>query len=167
VLAIFVEYSILFDIYYGKASKVGGVLCASTWDGQRFHVLVGLGLNVANEQPTLSLLEVARQCGADSSSLGRENLLAAVLNEFEEMQACLERDGFGPFQDEYLTRWLHSGQRVTLRVGAGDERIVDIEGLSPSGFLAARDAKSDERVELHPDTTRLNFWENFLVGKKL
>jgi biotin--protein ligase len=39
------------DVYAGGL-KLGGVLCHSSYRGQRFHVIMGVGLNLANREPT-------------------------------------------------------------------------------------------------------------------
>lgn len=98
----------------GKAHKVGGILCQAAWDGERFQLVVGLGVNVSNEAPSTSLHALAlRRAGVAGEGgireqLTRENILAGTLNAFEGMHAQLERDGFSPFLEEYLRLWLHS-----------------------------------------------------------
>lgn len=39
------------DIYAGKL-KIGGILCQSAYRNHEFQVVIGLGLNVRNRQPT-------------------------------------------------------------------------------------------------------------------
>lgn len=161
---------------YAETHKIGGVLCQSSWDGTRFHVLVGFGLNVANPLPTTSLHALALQRHVEAARLSREAVLAAFFNAFEPMHAQLEAEGFAPFLADYTHLWLHSyalaspfsphpasGQRVLLQ--EGEERWVRIEGLAPSGYLLARDEANGALFELHPDTTRLNFWDGFLSRK--
>ena len=37
---------------YGAGLKLGGVLCQSAYRNARFHVVIGVGLNLTNAQPT-------------------------------------------------------------------------------------------------------------------
>jgi biotin--protein ligase len=39
------------DLYSGPL-KLGGVLCHSSYRGKQFYVIMGVGLNLANRQPT-------------------------------------------------------------------------------------------------------------------
>jgi biotin--protein ligase len=39
------------DIYTGSL-KIGGILCQSAYRNQEFQVVIGVGLNVSNRQPT-------------------------------------------------------------------------------------------------------------------
>lgn len=49
---------------YGGGLKIGGALIHTTWQGDRFSVLAGIGLNVSNRQPTTCVEElVAQQLG--------------------------------------------------------------------------------------------------------
>ena len=54
------------DIYYYdnsnekdvKSMKIGGVLCQSEYHNKEFHVITGVGFNVFNEKPTISLQQI-------------------------------------------------------------------------------------------------------------
>lgn len=37
---------------YGQKLKLGGILCQSAYRNQQFHVVIGVGLNLSNRQPT-------------------------------------------------------------------------------------------------------------------
>lgn len=56
-----------------------------------------------------------------------------------------------------------SDQELTLRED-GQERRLRIKGLAASGFLLAED-ETGAAVELQPDATRLDLWENLLLRK--
>ena len=172
------------DIYAGGL-KLGGVLCHSSYRDKLFHIVMGVGLNLANRQPTTCVGEcgwVGR--GADGGALPehalgelpgpptpptppppaacadalieaaarsaglpppppvpREALLGGVLSRLEPMLQRLAAGGFAPFEAPYYAAWLHSGQRVQLQEGEGQQATwVTVEGLSPHGYLLASDA---------------------------
>ena len=68
--------------------KVGGILCQSSAAQGRFSLVVGLGLNVDNEQPTTSvnsvLSRMAGEQGAVCDRLTRGEVLARILNHLED-----------------------------------------------------------------------------------
>ncbi|GBF94770.1 hypothetical protein Rsub_07653 [Raphidocelis subcapitata] len=131
------------DIYSGGL-KVGGALIHTTWQGDRFSVLAGIGLNVSNRQPTTCLEElVARQAAAAGAGEGagagaaaaaaavpRGAVLACVLNHLEACYDEFESAGFGGMEKAYLASWLHSGQAVEVEQGA-------VAGAAPAGAAAA------------------------------
>jgi biotin---protein ligase len=79
--------------------KVGGILCNSlNANKQAYNVIVGIGLNVSNREPTTCVNEVISAAvlqqatpGSDMtrehSPLDRETLLATIMNHFEEFQS--------------------------------------------------------------------------------
>lgn len=98
--------------------KIGGVLCQSSYDGRGdFHVTVGFGLNVTNSEPTTCIFDLYRRRLASSQEqlppisvriFIRPNhtywkvFLATFFNKFEAMHEQLVREGFTPFEAEYL-----------------------------------------------------------------
>uniref|UniRef100_A0A1D2AED9 BPL/LPL catalytic domain-containing protein n=1 Tax=Auxenochlorella protothecoides TaxID=3075 RepID=A0A1D2AED9_AUXPR len=156
------------DIYAGEY-KIGGVLCHSAYRDRAFHLVWGLGLNVGNRAPTTCLdrlfeeAAVARSLPAPPPARP-ERLLASLLGWLEPAVDGLAQHGFQPFQPGYLRAWLHSGQRVELEE-AGSRVALTIEGLTPDGYLLARD-DAGLAYELHPDGNSLDFFRG-LVRKKL
>jgi len=155
------------DLYYRDQSKIGGVLCQSSSIGNdRFQVVVGVGINTENDEPTTCLRSMAKGSVNGSASVSRESVLAEFFNSFEELHDALEREwGFDALKDRYLSHWLHSDQELKLR-HENREVVVLVKGLTPSGFLLAQE-KDNPAIyyELHPDQNSLNFWEGFIVAK--
>ena len=50
---------------YSKGMKVGGILCHSTYRSKEFQVVIGVGLNLDNSQPTTCVNDILRQQHAD------------------------------------------------------------------------------------------------------
>ncbi|GBG69575.1 hypothetical protein CBR_g4408 [Chara braunii] len=168
---------------YASGLKIGGVLCNSSYRDRRFNLVIGVGLNVSNRSPTICLNELlnAVDPAAHKIVIGKERLLAAILTKFEQMYSCFKVHGFGPLKDDYHSRWLHTGQRLTLQEhhpnggerngGSLTERGVKevpvvVKGLSENGFLLAVDESGDQ-VELHPDGNSLDLFKGLVRRKVL
>jgi biotin--protein ligase len=127
------------DVYAGSL-KLGGILCHSSYRDGQFRVIVGVGINLSNRQPTTcvdALIEQAVAAGRGSEGtkqqaqqqqqqsqqqqnqqrplpVSRESLLAGILNRLEPMLARLASEGFEPFEADYCRHWLHTDQQVGL-----------------------------------------------------
>lgn len=87
--------------------KVGGILVNSSYSGQEYGLVVGVGVNVANAAPTTGLDMLARQAGLPVFE--SEKLLARVLTVFEELYRTFCRDGWErELEDLYYGMWLHT-----------------------------------------------------------
>jgi len=155
---------------YAKGLKVGGVLCTSTYSAKKFHIVVGVGLNVGNRQPTTCLDALLEEINEQAPCLSRDELLAVVMGKFEELFNLFSTQGFYALETKYYERWLHSGQTVVLE--EKEEGSVEvskiplkIQGLTPAGYLRAVDDDS-ETYELHPDGNSFDFLKG-LVRKKM
>eukprot|EP00192_Tetraselmis_astigmatica_P025109 CAMPEP_0117647798 /NCGR_PEP_ID=MMETSP0804-20121206/41_1 /TAXON_ID=1074897 /ORGANISM="Tetraselmis astigmatica, Strain CCMP880" /LENGTH=195 /DNA_ID=CAMNT_0005453313 /DNA_START=1 /DNA_END=588 /DNA_ORIENTATION=+ len=161
------------DLYIAE-HKVGGVLCNSTYRNGSFLVVVGVGINVSNREPTTCLNAELLAGQGDSSKppsdpITMEEMLAETLNRLESNLDDFVARGFEPMECRYLTSWLHSQQEVTLLEddpGYGQREVsLTIQGLTSSGFLLGVD-KYGSRFELHPDGNSFDFFRG-LVRKKL
>jgi biotin---protein ligase len=137
------------DIYAGGL-KLGGILCHSSFRDGQFHVIMGVGVNVANKQPTTCIQELIEKkiveiLGQDEGAglininlenikISREVLLAEVMTRLEPMLLQLAEDGFKPFENDYYDAWLHSGQRVHLEepIAEGGVGVAPARGGSHS-----------------------------------
>eukprot|EP00743_Colponemidia_sp_Colp-15_P009331 GILK01010199.1.p1 GENE.GILK01010199.1~~GILK01010199.1.p1 ORF type:complete len:354 (+),score=34.20 GILK01010199.1:82-1143(+) len=152
---------------YGAGVKLGGVLVQSSYASTQkfFDVTVGFGININNEHPTTSLKSIL----SSPTPLSREDILSSFLNKFEAMFSIFVSDGFAPFKDLYLSRWLHTNQRVIIQEEKGDTPLV-IKGITNQGYLLAvtetNDRRDSEIYELHPDGNRLDFFKG-LIRKKI
>lgn len=179
------------DIYYSGV-KIGGALIHTTWAAstQQFCVLTGIGLNVSNSQPTTCLDDIIRsrleqqqqqQQGVEQQvqpvRVCKEQLLACVLNHLESCFDTFQAQGFDPLRPLYLSSWMHSGQVMELADDTAFQRgssqqqsaatrvPLTIVGLSPHGFLLAKDPLGQE-YELTPDGNSLDMMQG-LIKKKL
>ncbi|KAK9835207.1 hypothetical protein WJX81_005751 [Elliptochloris bilobata] len=164
------------DLYAGGL-KLGGVLCHSVYRARLFATVTGVGLNLANTEPTtcVDALIAARHAelalpGA-AAPVPREALLAGIMGQLEAMLGVLAAQGFDSLQAAYLDAWLHSGQQVELEEhegGDGAMRRVSltVQGLTPGGYLLATDA-AGKGFELHPDGNSLDFFQGLVRRKAL
>ena len=68
-------------------------------------MLIGIGINVENSEPTTCFKQMA---GDQGDKFSRETVLAAFFNSFERIYDIFEEKGFDPFQASYLEHWIHS-----------------------------------------------------------
>ncbi|KXZ49683.1 hypothetical protein GPECTOR_20g540 [Gonium pectorale] len=175
------------DIYAGGL-KVAGALINTTWQGNSFNVITGIGLNVNNRTPTTCLDQLVERAAATAAGgaaavagppvhVPREAVLVGILSALEEVFDTFESSGFGPLEPEYLASWLHSGQELDFDDsdpsapgggahggGGGRVRLV-VRGLSPSGFLLAEDPRVGGRYELTPDGNSLDMMAGLIRRK--
>ena len=163
------------DLYSGGL-KIGGVLCTSTYSDGGFDVVVGVGINLDNAEPTTCVNDIVRRRlerdglsvdGAVQTRVSRERLLAGFMNRFEAMCAALDaHDSFETLEGAYLRQWLHTDQEVTLEEDGGRGKVkLVVKGITGTGYLLATDSRG-ARYELHPDGNSLDFFKG-LVRKKL
>ncbi|KAH9937786.1 class II aaRS and biotin synthetase [Epithele typhae] len=152
------------DIYAitqdGERKKIGGILVNTSFGQGKVEIVVGCGLNVLNPPPILSLGQLARGSAAPPTM---ERTFAAIMARFELKwsEFLAARGSFEPFMDEYLERWLHSDELVTLTTvsPARKVRIVGItpeHGLlrtmaEPDAFSSLRGGGGPEFFDLQPD----------------
>eukprot|EP01112_Ceratiomyxa_fruticulosa_P012387 TRINITY_DN3427_c0_g1_i1.p1 TRINITY_DN3427_c0_g1~~TRINITY_DN3427_c0_g1_i1.p1 ORF type:complete len:236 (-),score=40.24 TRINITY_DN3427_c0_g1_i1:30-737(-) len=149
---------------YANGKKIGGILCQSNFLNGYFDIVIGIGLNVWNSEPTTCINQLIRERGL--KELSREEILARFLEKMEEMYPIFLRDGFQPFIEGYLSHWLHSGQKVTLLEDKqlNIRREVYVQGIADNGSLLARDEHGNE-YQLVPDTNSFDI-ENLVIHKK-
>jgi BirA family biotin operon repressor/biotin-[acetyl-CoA-carboxylase] ligase len=81
----------------------------------------------------------------------RGELLASILNRFEEDYEIWEREGFGPVSFEMERRMLWLGEEIVL--DAGTEEITGrLAGITADGYLRV-ETEAGERVYSSGDVT--------------
>ena len=158
------------DLYDGESGlKIGGILCHSAFRDAIFHVTIGIGLNVSNQEPTTCLNDMLQLYAGteDVEAFTREEIVAGVANRLEGMLQTLAGHGFSEFESAYYSSWLHTGQQIRAQCDSDVDRYeqVKVIGLSQNGYLLATD-EFGHRFELHPDGNSLDFM-NGLLRKKV
>lgn len=160
------------DIYCGGV-KLGGILCNSVYRAQQFQVIIGVGLNISNDDPTTCINAAVRRRAqelnlpaASSLAVDVEALLADILVRLQHYMTTLQTEGFKSIEPAYTSAWLHSDQKVIVKgEGQEEDAAVIIKGLTDEGYLLAEDHAGD-KYALSPDGNRLDFF-NGLIRKKL
>ncbi|KAF5350528.1 hypothetical protein D9756_008701 [Leucocoprinus leucothites] len=99
-----------------EKKKIAGILVSMTFGSAGADIIIGCGLNVFNEHPMTSLVQLLKSSSPRRKTLSIERTAAVILTKFEQMwnQFVDAKGSFEPFLDAYLKRWMHSDQRVTL-----------------------------------------------------
>ncbi|GAA5967664.1 hypothetical protein JCM21900_006734 [Sporobolomyces salmonicolor] len=167
-----------------RYTKVGGILVNSSFANGEFTLVIGCGINTSNPKPTTSINELVElynwRHGTSLAPFSPELLLALVLSKFGQMWETFQQQGFGPFTDSYLRRWIHSDQQVTLEATSQRVRIV---GITPDhGLLrtipvnvdrtgrevfggASALSSSPLYIDLQPDGNRFDLMKGLLYAR--
>jgi biotin--protein ligase len=148
--------------------KIGGILVNSSYSGGDYTLVVGIGLNVNNSAPSVSLSQLASKAGLPSFTL--EKLLASALTHFEELYTRFCRTGFdASLESQYYDSWLHTDQLVTLEAEGGAK--ARIKGITRDwGLLVAEEMNwegrgTGRRWELQSDSNSFDFFRGLLKKK--
>jgi BirA family biotin operon repressor/biotin-[acetyl-CoA-carboxylase] ligase len=135
------------DILHADA-KLGGVLIeiVGAADGP-CQAVIGVGLNVC--MPKTAALDIDQNWTDISrvfpGTVGRNQLLAAVLGELLPLVFSYERDGLAPWLDRWLQRDAYAGQRVVIHSGPR-EIAGAMAGIDKSGALLLDTGSGIQRI---------------------
>jgi biotin--protein ligase len=121
--------------------KIGGILVTTSYFGGHYTLVVGIGLNVKNEDgcPTTSVLQIARRLGVNvenptsvdtlvqdgvsnstpttDTTVSIERLQASILVALEDLHLKFCSNGWDhDIERMYYDMWLHTDQLITLRL---------------------------------------------------
>ncbi|EDO41056.1 predicted protein, partial [Nematostella vectensis] len=154
------------DIYYGKESKLGGVLVTSSITGNTLHAVVGMGINISNSEPTTCINDIIREYNTSHntilSPICLEMVLARTVNCMEKLISEFQEHGKGPFLEKYYKRWLHSGSKVSINFGKPESGTI--MGLDEFGFLSV-EKDSGEVCSVQPDGNTFDMLKNLIQVK--
>lgn len=134
------------DVVVGK-KKVCGILTELSVEADYIrHVVVGVGINAAQETFPEALRESATSLYLETGKrIGRERIIAAVLERFEKNEERLEQAGeLRPMQEAYESRLVNLGRpvRVLDPKGAYDGTA---RGITGTGELLVETADGGQR----------------------
>lgn len=149
-------------------TKIGGILVNSSYAGGDYTLVIGIGMNVNNSRPSVSLSQLAQANNLPAFAL--EKLLASILVHFEELYTLFCRTGFDTsFEQRYYRNWLHTDQIVTLETeGGARARIKGITGdwgLLVAEELGWEDRPTGKKWELQSDSNSFDFFKGLLKRK--
>jgi len=135
------------DLYCGER-KLGGILIEVSGNvSGPSAAVVGVGLNVRLDARTRGRIgRPATDIASHSNAVpSRTALLVALLGSVAAVLAQFSREGFAPFQEEWLRRHAWRGRRVAL--SQAERRVAEgrIVGVAEDGALMLSSAKGIER----------------------
>lgn len=123
------------DVYLGN-EKIAGILVNSTSSGKYLIACIGVGINVENETPTVSLRNKLSQ------KISRERVLINYLESFEELfNSALENQKI-VFED-YKNNWKDYNKGVLLKPNKTQGTLID---LNTDGQLVVVDAQGEKHL---------------------
>ncbi|KAF1978328.1 class II aaRS and biotin synthetase [Bimuria novae-zelandiae CBS 107.79] len=149
--------------------KICGILVNSSYSGTDYSLTVGIGLNLDNPLPTISLNSLIS--ALNLKAMTNEKLLASILASFESLYSTFRRSGWNrELEGIYYENWLHSGQVVELEAHGGMK--AKVKGIARDwGLLLAEELGAGERptgrmVSLQSDSNRFDFFKG-LISRKI
>ena len=158
----------LTDAQRKTYTKIGGILVNTSYTSGTFTLVPGIGLNVLNPSPSVSLSALTKTLSLPPPTL--EKLLAGIIVHFEQLYTRFVRSGWDDyFEEMYYKHWLHGGQVVVLEEEGGMRGVV--RGISRDwGLLVLEEVGREgrargRRVEVQSDSNSFDFFKG-LVRKK-
>lgn len=132
--------------------------------GSQVTAMIGCGVNLSNQRPTLCLNELIRQVG-ETRPLSLEHFLAAVFNQLEELVTLISSGRLDQVLAFYHQHWLHgNGTEVTVRT-ANDEIVrAQIMGIDEFGFLRVQPSEGPS-ITVHPDGNSFDMLSGLIAPK--
>ncbi|KAK9461176.1 biotin-protein ligase [Lipomyces oligophaga] len=157
--------------------KLAGVLVNSNYIGGEYLLVIGCGINTANEAPSTSLNTLVNKLNEQRrkhalpaiSPFRLEILCAKILQTFEVMYDVFKTHGFQMFESLYYSRWLHSNAVVQLDMYGGAKAVI--KGISLDyGMLVVDEIGFDGRptsrkYTLQPDGNSFDMMKGLLKKK--
>lgn len=130
-----------------SGGKVAGILLESSGVGERLDWLaVGFGVNLVEAPRDLHDAHVPPVCLGDAGiDFSADDLLARLADAMAEGEALLEREGFGPVRDAWLSRAARLGEILTARTGTAEVTGV-FETLDEAGQLVLRTSRGQVAI---------------------
>ncbi|GFT33608.1 biotin--protein ligase [Nephila pilipes] len=154
------------DLFYETDKKIGGILVNTTLQGNEVVAFIGIGVNVANEQPTVCINSIIHKhnetVGDSLPLLSIEEVIALTLSELESLIDDFQQSGPEKFLSLYYSYWLHQDQRVTL---SSMNKEATIRGLDEYGFLVVN-TDDGKNLTLQPDGNRFDIMKNLITSRK-
>ncbi|KAK9240763.1 biotin-protein ligase [Lipomyces kononenkoae] len=161
-----------------KYLKIAGILVNSNYADNEYLLVVGCGINTANEAPTTSLNTLVAAANVKRRREARqalelfkiERLFAKIMWVFERMYNIFKVQGFHAFEDMYYARWLHTNAIVRLEMYGGTR--AKIKGISMDyGMLVVEEVSFDgvstgKKFTLQPDGNSFDMLKGLLKKKE-
>lgn len=160
------------DVYVNQEdvqAKIGGIRVESTIIGWNIIVNIGIGFNVCNEHPTVSLKSLleARNKGYQPD-VTVEKAIARIISELEVLINMLENGEVDKVVELYIENWMHGKgeESVKVEVTQGQYETCRILGIDKFGFLRVKEVCSDKEFSVRPDGNSFDLRNKLIAMKK-
>jgi len=151
------------DVYSAGGVKVGGVIVRSSVFKAKIQINVGMGLNLNNQEPTISVNSLIKtKLGKKGAS--REQYLAGTFNNLENFVNQIESGHMEVILDLYHKYWMHSDQQVTLKDDKGARTKGVVKSLDDDGYLSV-ELDDGRLVSVQPDGNSFDMMQGLIVPK--
>jgi len=167
-----------------EKKKIAGILVSTHFGTKGVDIVIGCGLNIFNEQPMTSLVQLPRNTPSGNkrrANLSIERTAAVILAKFEEMwtEFIAAKGSFEPFLDAYLKRWMHSDQLVTLTtvtpptqvritgitLDYGLLRTIPERRTLGNPYFSSGGGSDEEYIDLQPDGNSFDMMSGMIKAK--
>ena len=148
------------DIYSRSGFKIGGILVNCATSGKNINCCVGIGINVCNAEPTVSVVNLTK------AQVNIKLLAFEICRKFKEEISNFNKDGVALFVDRYCQIWLHQNARVRVNVGVNDCEAI-IVGIDQDGYLLVENVYSKKRFSVQPDGNSFDMMLNLIAVKSV
>lgn len=160
------------DIYVNDV-KIGGILVESQIQDRKITVNIGVGINVTNAYPTVSLNSILQENAnapvastskavplpkgkKDKPILSIEKVIARSLSELENLVELMESNAIEKIINLYTDNWIHGSvdsddNIVSVEVTGGNFAECRVIGIDQFGFLRVRENNSGHVFSVRPD----------------
>ena len=154
------------DIYYSKI-KMGGVVILSSVLRDVIIFNVGLGFNLDNAQPTLSLNQLLEN--ENERKMSRETFLSRLFNTIEKYLDLLETDqGLVHLLDLYHQHWMHQDQVVSVIEDDSSNSKVQgvVKCIDDFGYIVVQ-LEDGSKVSVQPGTNSFDMMQGLILPKSM
>ena len=146
------------DIYTINGEKIGGVLVNCSTNGTLTQLCVGIGLNVNNDEPTISLAKLSGE------TISVPKLASKVCHAFIEEVDLFNELGYEQFVESFCQNWLHQDKKVKISLGNVNCDAI-IKSIDSDGYLSVMNLTTQKSVSVQPDGNSFDMMENLIAVK--
>uniref|UniRef100_A0A0K0FA22 Biotin--protein ligase (inferred by orthology to a human protein) n=1 Tax=Strongyloides venezuelensis TaxID=75913 RepID=A0A0K0FA22_STRVS len=161
------------DIYWDRKYKMGGIIVKCSIVRDNYRCIIGAGINISNEKPTVCLNQFLRELYGIELSL--ELVLAEIMNKFEEHVKIFEEYDYEAFLENYYKYWLHKDEEVFVKGVSvagndidNDDKLNEyciIRGINEFGYLKVQGKESGVGFTVSDDGNTFDMMKGLIKTK--
>lgn len=131
-----------------NGKKICGILLESVvTENMTEAIFLGIGVNITNEIPQELRGKVTSFELEGIEAVPREQIISEILQNLYQMLEVYQKDGFAPFEDEYIKLSMTIGHNAVVNIN-GEKKSGFGVGLSEEGYLLLQTGEKIERIIL-------------------